>query len=204
MSQIATTNHPITDPSTISIHETLVRHVNDHVRCSRTLPTDIQMTHMASSAVESVRRQLTAFFLVNGRVPTLQISSDVTIEELEFRSADTEYTGYLAGPGPALACQSRLRAMGISDAAIRPTIIRSEGAESSQLLLGGVCAKIINPSLDRMESRQLASLMRCTGTRPALDLPPLINKDALDLNSRDWDQGISWIGAGRLSLRKSE
>jgi len=79
---------------------------------------------------------------------------------------------------------------------IRPTIIRSEGAESFQLLLGGVCADIINPSLDRTESRQLASFMRCTGAHPALDLLPLVNKAALDLTfeelgPRDF---LEWCG----------
>ena len=81
---------------------------SDHIRSSRTLPTDMEGAQMSSSALISVKRQLTAVSLVNGRIPTLQISSDVTLEEIEFRSADIEYTGYLAGPEPPLACQSRL------------------------------------------------------------------------------------------------
>jgi len=91
---------------------------SDHTRSSRTIPTDMEVSQMSSSALVPVKRQLTAFSIVNDRIPTLQISSDVTLEEIEFRSADIEYTGYLAGPGPALACQSRLRVMGLSDTAI--------------------------------------------------------------------------------------
>ena len=80
---------------------------------------------------------------------------------------------------------------------IRPTVIRSAGSESSELLLGGVCANIINPSLDRTESRQLASSMKSTGAHPALDLLPLVNKAALDLKfeelgPRDF---LEWCGA---------
>jgi len=48
-------------------------------------------------------------------------------------------------------------------------------------LLKGVCVNIINPSLDRTESRQLASFINSTDAHPALGLLLLVNKAALDL-----------------------
>jgi len=225
--------------SETAIHRVLLRHVDDHARSCRTLPEDLEVSQMSHEAMVSVKRQVTAISFSHGRIPTLQISSDVTLEEIESRSADIEYTGYLASPGPALACQSRLRALGFSGTAIResyeakrihklvgsftdiypvsskhpwlwheilmlvrliaivrPTIIRSEGAESVQLLLGGICANIINPSLDHTEARQLAAFMRCVGAHPALDLIPLVNKTALDLKSEDLGPRnfLEWCG----------
>jgi hypothetical protein len=84
------------------IQDLFERHVADSVLLSKTLPDGICDRVIRPEVVKKVIEQLTWFNFQQGRIPTLQVSSDITLEELEYRGHTLEYTGIsMLDPVPA-------------------------------------------------------------------------------------------------------
>lgn len=159
--------------------ERLRAHLEDGLRIRRTLNNEDLNSNLAAPSTARVMQALLADHVgpPAGRTPALQISSDITLEALEARHDEIEYTGRLAGPGPSLACRARMAALGLSSSEIEdvyasngvrkligpftdvyPLSVKHEALWLEILLLTKTL-RIARPSIIRAEGKEAAALL---------------------------------------------
>lgn len=162
----------------IAIRQLLSDQVDMSVRLRKSLNQDPPPVYATPSALSLIKSQLhDSLSIVEGRVASIQLSSDITIEALHHRNPEVHYTGRLAGPGPSLACRARLAALGLTSEEVEeayiskkvpgligpftdmyPASTKHEGLWLELLMLIRLL-RIVKPTIIRAEGRETTAIL---------------------------------------------